>query len=564
MSSRNWQKIANEVELSHYSRINWLFPDTIDNAITAILEVVFNRVMVDGQADSIIEPRIAYANTNPSSEGLLTKSQISILKKLLKYMVRDDMVARIGLVLWDVDKDYKAAERSIQAYTNIFNRESSCDEVKEVERKHSGLLVFRLMLSLGRKTEAIEFMESAIDMCLLAERESRERETVWTLLYCLIEQNKFKFVKKQKQTRYKEFLTNEAKDWSNGDFAGGLLLLIAQQEKNKNDEKQAYLFLGDIWKMKADSSTRGSMDKSTSLRKAAELYKKAGEKKFSEKFLRESQKILKKSNEWTQFSHEVDLSPLLEEGDERLSTLNIVDKITEISRYTNLTKKQMMEIHEEKKKYGAFYGMFQHETIDEEGVVRSRKKGGRNEETAYQIESGALTVDIISHVVYGLNNRYVREEVNCMTFAEVIRILMPKNVNIIDYMLRQVLSNRTELVVEMLVVTFETFLAALLERNEFPSIKQFENTGAQEDLTMDSLLTKCDEHKLLTKDDIFLVQVLLCDPSGFNLRNLRTHRLAPDKNRFHPVYLFCGYFLIRLFGEYGCKNNIDAAANESV
>lgn len=103
------------------------------------------------------------------------------------------------------------------------------------------------------------------------------------------------------------------------------------------------------------------------------------------------------------------------------------------------------------------------------------------------------------------------------------------------------------------MVIFESLLAKIIEKNGISTIKTIQREGIEEDITMGGLIKLCREHDVIDKDDLFLIDVLLCNKNGLNLRNITSHRLVSDSDRSSNVYMFCGYLLIRLLIKYGNK-----------
>ncbi|WP_460017147.1 DUF4209 domain-containing protein [Lactovum odontotermitis] len=358
-----------------------------------------------------------------------------------------------------------------------------------------------------------------------------------------------------KKMQYKAYLKEKAEDYHSADFAGNLLVKIARKENDTKAEKEAWLLVANGWeKMSEMMKDRPMIVKADAMSKAADAYKKGGDDVGYSRCLMASQESLRDKSGWKSYSYSIDLKCIIDRFEQKFNGASINKKILLIMEFTKISHDTVRNRFEDNKKANPLYGLFNSQTIDDKGIVRSSTKefatNNKNEDETFLIKEAINYINLQSYIIVFFNQRYILSEIDNVTFSEIIKPLLPENVRMIDYILRTALSGYSEIVIEPLLISFESFLAALLEQNGLSSIKQLEDKDVQEDLTMGALLAKCKEHNLIEEDDAFLLEALLCNKNGLNLRNLSSHRLTSDSGRFNVTYLFCSYFLLRLLMKY--------------
>lgn len=540
----DWKQINEKLEGIKFSIIGSILPTNIDKEVTEVLQIALNQVYIDPKSDEFIKKIVVFGKENND----FTDEQLDILKGILSEAKRDEIASRIGVILWFKRKDYRSGLVAIDAYKNLFKIEKDAGNVLAVLHV---IAAFNLMNQLGKRKESNKYIEQIIDNDI----EGNNKFT-YALLDFLVNKEKFASLTSDAQNRYKEYLNEEAKKRNSGDFIGRLLAKIAQKENNLGAEKKAYSYIASFWYDMAQISGEPLIRKAEYYSKASNFYRKSGNDEKAGDCLKESKKLLNDTNNWHHHVEKIDLSPIFDcLGD--LDNKDIVSRIKYISNLTRINYSQIMSLHEgmlnNKENGFSFYGLFDESSIDDKGVVRSSRPGFSSDKAAseipYLINHAVPLVHMLSQIIRIANDKYVLSKVKDITFSEIIKPFLPTNIQMVDFIIRSVLSEKGEIVVESLMVTFESLLAAIVERSGFSSIKQNEDK-TQEDITMGPLVEICRDNHLLREDDLFLIEVLLCNKNGFNLRNISNHRLTSDINRGSSDYLFCGYFLIRLLIEY--------------
>lgn len=552
MVELNWKEINSELQGITFSVIGCNFPENLDKNVEEVLDIVFNQIYLAPHEEEFIKTYYSIGK-----QPVLTEVQINILKNILKTNTRDEIISRIGDALWFLKKDINGAQKAIQAHKNLFERDKILDEARRSQALINACTTFNLMSQLRQSEEAINFMTNLIDSAL----EEKNEFFCDNFLDFVIQKNKFKMLSDDKKDDYKNYLKEKARDYGAANFFGKLLVQIARKENDIEAQKEAHTLIAEGWEGIGKAS-ENDIRRADAMSKAADNYKKAGDKESANRCTLEANKTLKNQSEWTSRSYPIDLKPVLDACDlEFNKATTVIERIRLVTYFTKIKYKDTLIQHNKNKEENSFYGRFRKQSIDENGIVRSSLEGidpaSRQSEEPYLIKIVTQQIGINSHMIYNLNQKYVLSEIDQVTFSEIIKPLLPGNVQMMDYILRMVLSFHPEIVIEPLLVAFESFLASLLEINDIPSVKQMADGNTQEDLTMGTLINECKKNELINKDDILVIEALLSNKHGMNLRNISSHRLTPDTQRVSPVYLFCAYFLIRLFAEYGSSSKID-------
>lgn len=552
MVELNWEEINKKLQSVTFSAIGCTFPEELDENVKEVLDIVLNKTYLDTHAENFIKIYSAIDNNTSDKRLLLTEEQISILENIIKTNKCDEIISRIGDVLWVLKKDFQAVKIAIQAHQNIFERNKDLDGIRQREAAKNACIAFDLMMELRQTEDAIHFITSIIDDAI----EKKEDFLCNYFLDHVIQKDSFKKMSEDKKKNYKNYLKEKANDYASAELCGNLLIRIAQKENDISAQKEAYILIAKGWEKIGEIYGDVNIRCADAMSKAATNYKKGGDDEAANRCILNANKAVQDQSEWTSHSYSIDLKPVFDVYEPEFNDANnVVEKIILITNFTKIKYEDILVQHNNNKKENMFYGDIRKQSIDEKGVVRSSLEGidpnNEQSEEPYLIEVATHLIGPLSYLIYIFNKKYVLSEVHQVTFSEIIKSLLPKNELMIDYILQKVLSNHPELVIESLLVSFESFLAALLEMNNISSIKQMNDGNVQEDLTMGSLVDECKKHELIDKDDIFIIEALLCNKHGLNLRNTSSHRLTPDAQRVSTVYLFCGYFLIRLLMQYG-------------
>lgn len=552
MVELNWEEINKKLQGVSFSVIGCTFPEDIDENVKETLDTVFKRIYLEPRSEKFIKITSLIGEGISDNNLQLTDEQMSILENVLTNNTNDEIISRVGDALWILKKDFQAARKAIQAHRNLFEQNKELDNFKRNQALINALIAFNLMMQLGQKEEAINMITDTIDHGI------KENEEFFcdSFLAHIVQTNKFKLLSDNKKTMYKKYLKEKARDYGSSEAAGNLLVQIAQKENDIQAQKEAYVLIAAGWEKIGELPNSAGIQRATSLSKAADNYKKGGNEVAANRCIIAAQKNMKNQSEWIRRSYPIDLKPIVDICEPQFSNaINISEKIILITEFTKIKSEDIFQQHYNNKSENAFYGVFNEQSIDEKGIVRSNKEGidpnDEHSEEPYLMKVAAQYIGFHAQLIHIFNKKYVLSEADQVTFSEIIKPLLPENVQMIDYILHMVLSNHPEIVIESLLVVFESFLAALLEMNNISSIKQMDDGNVQEDLTMGTLVNECKKHELIDKDDILMIEALLCNKHGLNLRNTSSHRLTPDAQRVSTVYLFCGYFLIRLLMQYG-------------
>lgn len=555
MIELNWEEINKKLQSVTFSVIGCTFPEGLDENVKEVLDTVLNKTHLYPYDEDFVKVYSAIDNNTSDKRPLLTEEQISILENILKTNKRDEIISRIGDVLWVLKKDFQAAKIAIQAHQNIFEQNKDLDEIRQSEAAKNACIAFDLMMKLRQTEAAVNFITNIIDNAI----EEKEDFLCNYFLDHVIQKDKFKMFSDDKKNTYKKYLKERAGDCGSAEFAGNLLIQIAQKENDIIAQREAHILIAMDWEKIGEIFSNDGIQRADAMNKAAANYKKGGDDEAANRCILNANKTIQDQIEWTSHSHSIDLKPVFDAYESEINDANnVVEKIVLITNFTKIKYEDILVQHNNNKKENMFYGDIRRQSIDEKGVVRSSLEGidpnNEQSEEPYIIGVATQFIGPVSHLIYIFNKKYVLPEVNQVTFSEIIKSLLPKNELMIDYILQMVLSNHPETVIESLLVTFESFLSALLEMNNISSIKQMDDGNVQEDLTMGTMVNECKKHELIDKDDILMIEALLCNKHGLNLRNTSSHRLTPDSQRVSTVYLFCGYFLIRLLMQYGSSS----------
>jgi len=552
MVELNWEEINKKLQGVSFSVIGCTFPDNIDENVKETLDTVFKRIYLEPRSKKFIKITYIIGEDLSDNNIQLTDEQMSILENVLTNNTNDEIISRVGDALWILKKDFQAAQKAIQAHINLFDQNKELDNFKRNQALINALIAFNLMMQLGQKEKAMNMITDTIDYGI---KETKEF-LCDNFLAHIIEKNKFKLLSDNKKVMYKKYLKERASDCGSAEFAGNLLIQIAQKENDIIAQREAHILIAMGWEKIAKIFSNDGIQRADAMNKAAVNYKKGGDDEAANRCIIVAQKNMKNQSGWTWRSYPIDLKSIVDICEPQFSnTINISEKILLITDFTKIKSEDIYQQHYNNKSENAFYGVFNEQSIDEKGIVRSNMEGidpnDEQSEEPYLMKVAAQYIRCHAQLIHILNEKYVSSEADQVTFSEIIKPLLSGNVQMIDYILQMVLSNQPEIVIESLLVSFESFLAALLEMNNISSIKQVDDGNVQEDLTMGTLVNECKKNELIDKDDILMIEALLCNKHGLNLRNTSSHRLTPDNQRVSTVYLFCGYFLIRLLMQYG-------------
>lgn len=545
----NWKKINEQLDFAKLSMIGCILPIDIEMEVSEALDMAFNKVSIDPKSDNFIKKLIIIGKNNKFSD-----EQLNILEGVFSEAKRNEIIGRIGVILWFERKNFKAGLKAIDAYKKLFNSEK--DNKNNIAVLHV-ITAYNLMNQLGKKNESTKYIEEIIDDCI-----EINRDFTYALLDFLVLKEKFSSLSTHAKKKYIEYLDQEANKWETAKFSGELLAKIAQKENKPDEERKAYSYVASFWYQLAQLQNEPMIRRADNYSKAAHFYKKSGDVQKEKYCLKESSLLLQAVDGWHHHREEIDLSPIIEYF-KSLDTADLTSCIAAISGITRISRSQIESAVNTRENEFSFDNLFKESTVDEKGTVRSvrdGKLGNHTNDTSDNIphlmNRAIPLIQLYSQIIRVVSGKYVLKEIEGITFSEIIKPILPNNVQMIDFILTATLSENSEIIIESLMVTFETLLAAIIERSGLPSIKQNED-GTQEDITMGALIDICRKNHFLSKDDLFLIDLLLNNKNGLNLRNLSNHRLTSDKNRASNYYLFCGYFLIRLLIEYGSKNEQD-------
>jgi len=100
MKISNWEEINNALQSASFSVMGCTLPKNLDENIRETLELVFNRIYLNPRDEEFIKVSLVMEGNASDDKLLLTSEQISILENIINYVTRDEIISRIGDVLW--------------------------------------------------------------------------------------------------------------------------------------------------------------------------------------------------------------------------------------------------------------------------------------------------------------------------------------------------------------------------------------------------------------------------------------------------------------------------------
>ncbi|AWR92451.1 hypothetical protein DMC16_15700 [Lacticaseibacillus paracasei] len=555
-SDSNLSKTVSRLDKIDFSRLFIQFPTEINNDIKDVLNIIFNRCLLGKDNVNLRHSNETIKNAIISNPGL-EEHRIKILKDIIEKSNNDGLIAQIGLVLWSINKDYEAAEKSISSNENLLNSLDYSKQSSELLFMKYVTAIYVLKLQLNQ--QAIEFLENRVIDSLEINKEFYANN----LIDYIIVENDYSNMSDSTTQKVDDYLDKLIHADGSADFAGELIVKIAQKRKDLKKEKEAYIRMAEAHENFSKYPGIHELAKIKQLNEAARLYKEGNDEKGSNRCSIEEQeetKSLLLSNEGHLFSQNLSLDKPLNYYKHQLEGENLWESISIISDIVSINHDSMQKSYSTMLKKFPFFAMISKSTFDGNGITRKVDGGMSTDESVGLFKQAEMRIVISAKIINILSHEYVlknMENRDCLNAVKsqldiMIKQIMPKSVDVISDALLSTLSDDYDKVLEILIVSLETFLAALLQKHGVSTVKHNDD-GTEEDKTMGPLIDLCRKKQLLNPNDLFLYEALLCNKNGLNIRNLALHRLQEDNDRNNEIYLFCGYFLIKLFRTYGVE-----------
>lgn len=552
----NLDKMINRLENIDFSVMFIQLPKEINDDVRQVLYIIFNRSLLGKNNVNARHHKESIKKAvinNPSLE----EHRIKILEDIIEKSNNDGLIAQVGLVLWIINKDHKAAEKAISSNENLLIN-------LDCSKQSSGILFMKYVtaiyvLKLQINQQAIEFLEKKIvDSFAINEEFYRNN-----LIDYIVSENDYFKMSHPTAQKVDNYLEKIVRDDGTADFAGKLIVKIAQKRKDPKKEKEAYIHMAESHENFSKYPGINELEKIEQLKQATSLYKKGHDERGSNRCSvgeQEETKRLLFSKGGHSFFGSIDLYPIINQYAHKLEGRNIWDSISIISDVASINYDQLQKGYIGMMNENPFYAMASKSTFDNNGITRKVDRGMSIDEPVGLFKQAETIIGISARIINILNHEYVlknMENKDCLNtvksqFDHMIKQMMPNSVGVVSDALLSTLSDDYNRVLEIVIVSLETFLATLLQRHGVSTVKHNDD-GTEEDKTMGPLVDLCRKKQLINPNDLFLYEALLCNKNGLNIRNLALHRLQEDNDRNNETYLFCGYFLIKLFRTYGVE-----------
>lgn len=155
----NLDKMINRLENIDFSVMFIQLPKEINDDVRQVLYIIFNRSLLGKNNVNARHHKESIKKAvinNPSLE----EHRIKILEDIIEKSNNDGLIAQVGLVLWIINKDHKAAEKAISSNENLLIN-------LDCSKQSSGILFMKYVtaiyvLKLEINQQAIEFLEKKI------------------------------------------------------------------------------------------------------------------------------------------------------------------------------------------------------------------------------------------------------------------------------------------------------------------------------------------------------------------------------------------------------------------